>query len=153
MKFLFGKKALQIFELLDIIKIKTPNNKSGAFKVFMRKKHMKAFSEFPFLRKENWTINSDNTDILYQENFEIEKFNGPVMNIEDNIYEGNINDNDEDIIHLENIWNININQPDYNIMPNKEIVNPLEQLSMIPANQNISTNSFFSVNETSANIT
>ena len=153
MKFLFGEKALQMFELLDIIKIKTPKNKSGDFEVFIRKKHMKVFSEFQFFRKENWTINSDNTNILYQENFEIEEFNGPVMNIEDNIFEGNINDNDEDIIHFENIWNINVNRPGYNIIPNEEIANPFEQLEMMPENQNLSTNSFFPVNETSANTT
>ena len=150
-QFLFGEKALQMFELSNIIKIKTPKDKSGYFEVFMRKKHMKIFTEFPFFRKENGTINSDDAEILYQENIEIEEFNVPFINNEDNIFEGNINNNDEDIINMENIREINANQPGFNIMLNEEIDNPLDQLAMISSNQNLFINSLFSVNKTAAN--
>ena len=150
-QFLFGEKALQMFELSNIIKIKTPKDKSGNFEVFMRKKHMKIFMEFPFFRKENGTINSDDAEILYQENIEIEEFNVPFINNEDNIFEGNINNNDEDIINMENIREINANQPGFNIMLNEEIDNPLDQLAMISSNQNLFINSLFSVNRTAAN--
>ena len=148
MHFLFGEKALQMFELLNIIKVKTPKDKSGNFEVFMRKKHMKIFSEFPFFIKEKGIINSEGAEFLYQENIEIEEFNAPFMNNEDNIFENNINNNDEDVINMENIGAINDNHPGHNIMPNEEIDNPFGQLTMVSLNQNLS---IFSVDGTAAN--
>lgn len=154
MTFLFGEKALNMFELLDIINIKKPKTKSGSFEVFMRKKHMKVFSEYPFFKNEKGIINSENSNIFYPEDVLDEGFNEPFMNIEDIIFGGNnIHNNDEDIIDFENIANINVNQPGYNRMPNEVLNNLSEQLGMILPNGNLTMNSNSSVDETDTNIT
>lgn len=154
MTFLFGEKALNMFELLDIINIKKSKTKSGSFEVFMRKKHMKVFLEYPFFKNEKGIINSENSNIFYPEDVLDEGFNEPFMNIEDNIFGGNnIHNNDEDIIHFENIANINVNQPVYNRMPSEVLNNPSEQLGMILPNGNLTMNSSSSVDETDTNIT
>ena len=152
MKFLFGTNALKMFELLEITTIKKPKTKSGTFEVFMRKKHKKIFTKFPFFRNENWTINSDNSDIIYQENILNEEFNNPFINIDDNIFYGNnINNNNEEIINMENLANINVNQPGYNIISNEELNNSLGQLTMMIPNDNLSSELDFSVKETTSN--
>lgn len=147
--FLFGENAFKMFELLDVIKIKKPKAKSKTFEIFMKKKHMKIFENFPFFRKENQTINSDNSENLYPENFIDEEFDNHFQNIEDNIFDGNNNNNVEDILNFENIANISVNQPGYNIMPNEVLNNPSDQLPMMLPNGNFSINFSLSMNEAS----